>query len=164
MVLLIIIFGVKRGINSMKKMKNAHIWIGLICSIFILIESITGLIMNEPWLIGQKQMEQRGGSPPNQMMQPKQEDNNGNLNHRFDETEAQDSEVTNGQGDNETETGPGELLDQREPQSQGGIMGLVRRIHEGLTGNSNLNWLNDLVTITFIIVFLEPEFIYQLMF
>jgi hypothetical protein len=40
----------------MKKTKRAHLWIGLIASILILAESITGLLMNETWLIGQTQV------------------------------------------------------------------------------------------------------------
>ncbi|MFL6556883.1 MAG: hypothetical protein ACJ8MO_12270 [Bacillus sp. (in: firmicutes)] len=51
----------------MKNTRKAHLWIGLICSIFILIESVTGLLMNEPWLIGQTQMEDnRGNFQPGQ--------------------------------------------------------------------------------------------------
>src|SRR4051812_4280912 len=46
----------------MKNTRKAHLWIGLICSIFILIESVTGLLMNEPWLIGQTQMEGNKGN------------------------------------------------------------------------------------------------------
>src|SRR3954463_7086002 len=53
----------------MKKTRQAHLWIGLICSIFILMESITGLLMNEPWLIGQSsQTEQRGNFQPGMML------------------------------------------------------------------------------------------------
>jgi hypothetical protein len=51
----------------MKKTRTAHLWIGLISSIFIFMESLTGLIMNEPWLIGQSQLEERGNFQPGQI-------------------------------------------------------------------------------------------------
>ncbi len=37
----------------MRKMRNLHLWIGLISSIFLLVEAVTGLLLSEPWLIGQ---------------------------------------------------------------------------------------------------------------
>jgi hypothetical protein len=37
----------------MRKVKRAHLWIGLIASILIFVEAFTGLLLNEPWLIGQ---------------------------------------------------------------------------------------------------------------
>ncbi|STO36655.1 Uncharacterised protein [[Flavobacterium] thermophilum] len=36
----------------MRKMRNLHLWIGLISSIFLLVEAVTGLLLSEPWLIG----------------------------------------------------------------------------------------------------------------
>ncbi|UUZ85897.1 PepSY domain-containing protein [Paenibacillus sp. P26] len=43
----------------MRKYRQLHLWIGLICSVFILVESVTGLLLSEPWLMGSQQMEQR---------------------------------------------------------------------------------------------------------
>ena len=39
----------------MRKVRRAHLWIGLIASVFIFIEALTGLLMTEPWLIGQSE-------------------------------------------------------------------------------------------------------------
>ncbi|MFC5652983.1 PepSY-associated TM helix domain-containing protein [Paenibacillus solisilvae] len=36
----------------MKKTRKLHLWIGLISSVFILIQSVTGLLLSEPWLAG----------------------------------------------------------------------------------------------------------------
>jgi hypothetical protein len=36
----------------MKNSRQLHVWIGLLCSVLILIESITGLLLSEPWLMG----------------------------------------------------------------------------------------------------------------
>ena len=36
----------------MKKTRHLHLWIGLICSVFLLLEAITGLLLTERWLMG----------------------------------------------------------------------------------------------------------------
>lgn len=36
--------------------RKIHLWVGLILAVFLLIEAITGLILAEPWLVGQSQM------------------------------------------------------------------------------------------------------------
>ncbi|MBB5354432.1 putative iron-regulated membrane protein [Anoxybacillus mongoliensis] len=36
----------------MKKTRNLHLWIGLICSVFLLLEAVTGLLLTERWLMG----------------------------------------------------------------------------------------------------------------
>lgn len=36
----------------MRKMRKLHLWIGLLTSVLLLVEAVTGLIMMEPWLIG----------------------------------------------------------------------------------------------------------------
>ncbi|GMB08778.1 PepSY-associated TM helix domain-containing protein [Thermolongibacillus altinsuensis] len=38
----------------MKKTRNLHLWIGLICSVFLLLEATTGLLLTERWLMGMK--------------------------------------------------------------------------------------------------------------
>src|SRR3954454_19497858 len=96
----------------MKNTRKAHLWIGLICSIFILIESVTGLLMNEPWLIGQTQMEgNRGNFQPGQFNQgAMQKGSSGNSG----QTTGQSNANTNGQtgqigqtGQNATSQFPG---------------------------------------------------------
>lgn len=36
----------------MKRTRQIHLWIGLVCSVFILVQAVTGLLLMEPWLIG----------------------------------------------------------------------------------------------------------------
>ncbi|KFZ42963.1 PepSY domain-containing protein [Anoxybacillus flavithermus] len=36
----------------MKKTRDLHLWIGLICSVFLLLEAVTGLLLTERWLMG----------------------------------------------------------------------------------------------------------------
>ncbi|GAC90277.1 hypothetical protein KN10_0713 [Anoxybacillus flavithermus NBRC 109594] len=40
------------GGRQMKKTRNLHLWIGLICSVFLLLEAVTGLLLTERWLMG----------------------------------------------------------------------------------------------------------------
>jgi hypothetical protein len=35
-----------------KLARNVHLWVGVVLSVFILIEACTGLIQAEPWIIG----------------------------------------------------------------------------------------------------------------
>ena len=42
----------KVGGIGVKKTRNLHLWIGLICSVFLLLEAITGLLLTERWLMG----------------------------------------------------------------------------------------------------------------
>lgn len=36
--------------------RKIHLWVGLILAVFLVIEAITGLILAEPWLVGQSQI------------------------------------------------------------------------------------------------------------
>jgi uncharacterized iron-regulated membrane protein len=40
--------------RKMKKTRNLHLWVGLICSVFLLLEATTGLLLTERWLMGVK--------------------------------------------------------------------------------------------------------------
>jgi hypothetical protein len=136
----------------MKKTRNAHLWIGLICSVFILIESITGLLLNEPWLIGQTQMEgNRVNFQPGQINQGAGQQ--GNL--------PSDSSQTSGQaGTNETAQFPGRS-GARVFGGEGGtgsITSIIRGLHAGRIGTINVKWLVDLVAIA--MIFLTVSGIY----
>jgi hypothetical protein len=166
----------------MKKTRKAHLWIGLIASILILMESITGLIMNEPWLIGQSQMEgnrgnfqpgqfnqgagQQGGQNTNQaagqtqnqpdgQMQP-QPNTQANTNNSQSNTNGQMGLNSNGQFPGQGRPGfggPG-----RDGASQGSLMSTIKGLHEGRIGNTNVKWLIDLTAIA--MIFLTGSGIY----
>lgn len=38
--------------KHIRQVRDLHLWVGIILSVFILAESVTGLIQAEPWLIG----------------------------------------------------------------------------------------------------------------
>jgi len=140
----------------MKKTRKAHLWIGLICSIFILIESVTGLLMNEPWLIGQTQMEgNKGNFQPGQFnrgaMQQGTTTNSG-------QTQAQAGRNANGQTG---QTAQNQFPSRPGAGGEGGttsITGIIRGLHEGKIGTTNVKWLVDLVAIA--LIFLTGSGIY----
>jgi hypothetical protein len=152
----------------MKNMRKAHLWIGLICSIFILIESVTGLLMNEPWLIGQTQMEgNRGNFQPGQFNQGAgQQGTTTNSSQTTSQTQGQTQASgqaqTNGQsqGQNATSQFPGRQ-GAGGPGGEAGstsITGIIRGLHEGKIGTTNVKWLVDLVALA--MIFLTGSGIY----
>ena len=147
----------------MKKTRKAHLWIGLICSIFILIESITGLLMNEPWLIGQTQMEgNRGNFQPGQFNQGAgTQGGTTNSSQTTGQTQGQTSAngqtQTNGQTQSQTgQTTNGQF--QGRPGAGGptgesgstSITGIIKNLHAGRIGTTDVTWLVDLVALAMI--------------
>ncbi|WML28872.1 PepSY-associated TM helix domain-containing protein [Neobacillus sp. OS1-32] len=152
----------------MKKTRTAHLWIGLISSIFIFMESLTGLIMNEPWLIGQSQLEERGNFQPGQIP--------ANLNQQGttsasssqsgttqsqanDQSQATAQPNTNGQNNNGTNgqfPGAGGAYGRGGFKGEGAgtqsVMGIVRGLHEGRIGTTDIKWLIDLIAIAMMLL------------
>ncbi|WP_312470078.1 PepSY-associated TM helix domain-containing protein [Neobacillus sp.] len=149
----------------MKKMRKAHLWIGLIASVLIFIESVTGLLMNEPWLIGQSQIEVgRGNFQPGQFNQG-----------QATQGTTPDSGQANGQTDGQWQgqngfNGGGQFQGQRGFGGNGnfnggfraresqGMLGTIRSLHEGRIGNTNIKWIMDLAAIA--MIFLTGSGIY----
>ncbi|PGV46693.1 PepSY-associated TM helix domain-containing protein [Bacillus sp. AFS037270] len=151
----------------MKKTRQAHLWIGLICSIFILMESITGLLMNEPWLIGQSRTE--GGANFKQgMMMPQQSTTTNNTSQTTGQT-AQSGTATQSNGTTNNQTvantqgntnGQVPAMGGRggEGSQSGSLMSIVRGLHEGRIGTTDITWLIDLTGIA--MIFLTGSGIY----
>jgi hypothetical protein len=127
----------------MKKMKRAHLWIGLVASILIFVEAATGLFMNEPWLIGIQQVSfEKGqgfpqiGNDQNQQFNqiPNQFDQNGN-----DQMRGQFRSRGNGQFQNRF---AGDHFG-----NQNSFIGIIRGLHEGRIGGMNIKWLMDLAAL-----------------
>jgi hypothetical protein len=141
----------------MKKTRKAHLWIGLICSVFILIESITGLLINEPWLIGQTQMEGNRGN-----FQPSQFNQGAGKQGTFPSDSSQSAGQTPGQvgSTNETAQFPGRS-GARGLGGEGGtssITSIIKGLHAGRIGTIDVKWLVDLVAIA--LIFLTISGIY----
>ncbi|WP_251551505.1 PepSY-associated TM helix domain-containing protein [Neobacillus muris] len=150
----------------MKSTRKVHLWIGLICSIFIFLESLTGLIMNEPWLIGQQtQTFERGNFQPGQFQGRQGITNDSAQNSGQTEGQANGSTdgQTNGQMNGQTrgqfgmngqfpaggERGAGFTGEEGSSQS---LMGIIRELHEGRIGTTNIKWLIDLVAVAMMIL------------
>ena len=136
----------------MRKMRNLHLWIGLICSIFILIEAVTGLLLTEPWLMGGQSMErpQMGqgfqGFPGGQAIAPgSQQDGQ------------QNGGTTEFRGQNRQQFGKREGFG--DAGSNGGLMGFIRQLHEGRIGGTNLKIFADIAAIAMILLTLTGIFL-----
>ncbi|WP_042357186.1 PepSY-associated TM helix domain-containing protein [Bacillus rubiinfantis] len=155
----------------MKKTRKAHLWIGLICSILILMESITGLIMNEPWLIGQSQTIERGNFQPGQI--PQQQGTTDSSSQTGDSS-SQTTKQSQGTTNNQTTTnqngttangqfpGPGGNFDRSglkgDNEGSGSFMSIIKGLHEGRIGTTNIKWLIDLTAVA--MIFLTGSGIY----
>ncbi len=113
----------------MRKIRNLHLWIGLFTSLLILIEAITGLLMVEPWLMGinntvpeQREMHRNQGMGQAIAVEDIEEEEIGSDMH-FGPA---------GQGKN--------------------ILGIVKSLHTGRIGNTDVSLLLDIVAIGLIIL------------
>ena len=112
-------------------MKQAHLWIGLIASIFLFIEALTGLLLTEPWLTGQT-------SHPAKIIRDVEQ---------RDLPEGSDLE----------QKSPDDLGDfDRERNSS--LSGIIRGIHSGRIGDTDISWILDIVAVS--IMFLTGSGIY----
>lgn len=145
-------------------MRRAHLWIGLIASVLIFMESITGLLMNEPWLIGQSQVEGgRGNFQPGQFNQ--RQFNQGQAGQGTGQNSGQANSQMQGQANGQFQGPPGfgnngnfSFRARGEGMGQGSILSTIRGLHEGRIGNTNIKWLIDLTAIA--MIFLTGSGIY----
>jgi len=154
----------------MKKMRRAHLWIGLVASILIFMESITGLLMNEPWLIGQSQVEGgRGNFQPGQFNRGQFNQEQGGQTSDSGRSLVQDSQTqgqTGSNGNGQFQGPPGGFSGNRnfagglrgEGIGQGSFLSTIRGLHEGRIGNTNIKWLIDLTALA--MLFLTGSGIY----
>nr|WP_268633538.1 PepSY-associated TM helix domain-containing protein [Paenibacillus alginolyticus] len=123
-----------KGGLYMKRTRQLHLWIGLICSVFILFESITGLLLSEKWLIGSGGTDMR---PPGAISQS---------SNSITPPAAGDQGTAGArQGNRPAFNGPG-------PDQDGAnsLTGIIKGLHEGRIGNTNVNWLVDIAAISMI--------------
>ncbi|EZP78417.1 hypothetical protein H839_01076 [Parageobacillus genomosp. 1] len=110
----------------MKRMRQAHLWIGLITSIFLLMEAVTGLLLAEPWLIGQQE---RGAH--REFLSP-----NSLAPEHFD----------NFQEGRQMREAVGQALS---------LAGIIRGLHEGRLGSFNVKWAIDIAAVAIILLTLS---------
>jgi len=133
----------------MKKTRQLHLWIGLICSVFILVQSITGLLLSEKWLTGSGGTEMR---PPGAMSQGMTNGNSDGAapanqsNNSMTPATAGDQGASGAiQGNRPAFNGPGPGQD-----GANSLTGFIKGLHEGKIGNTNVKWLVDIAAISMI--------------
>ncbi|KRF38673.1 PepSY-associated TM helix domain-containing protein [Paenibacillus sp. Soil787] len=141
----------------MKRTRQLHLWIGLICSVFILLQSVTGLLLSEKWLIGSAETEMR---PPGAMSQGM----TGNSDGAAPSNQASNSMISPAAGDQGTSgamqrsraalNGPG-------PGQEGAnsLTGFIKGLHEGKIGSTNVTWLVDIAAISMIFLTITGIFL-----
>ncbi|KRE40946.1 PepSY-associated TM helix domain-containing protein [Paenibacillus sp. Soil724D2] len=133
----------------MKRTRQLHLWIGLICSVFILIQSITGLLLSEKWLTGSGGAEMR---PPGAMSQGM---TNGNSDGAALSNQPSNSMTPSAAGDQRTSgamQGNRPAFNGPSPGQDGAnsLTGFIKGLHEGKIGNTNVKWLVDIAAISMI--------------
>ena len=129
----------------MKKTRQLHLWIGLICSVFILFESITGLLLSEKSLLG------LGGGMEGRPPQAAAGTNAANLNTDTANTAGTDATGQNAKDGSASQGG-------RPPfggEGGGGnssFIGIVKGLHEGRVGQTDVRWLIDLTAIGMVVL------------
>lgn len=120
----------------MKKFRQLHLWIGLITSVFILIEAVTGLLLSEPWLIGAPSRGEMKGMPMG--------DKASTVNSAsIKENQAARKSMPD---ENNEKPFPG-------PERNGSdLAGWIRSLHEGKWGGANLKIVVDLTAVGLIIL------------
>jgi hypothetical protein len=120
----------------MKKFRQLHLWIGLISSVFILIQAVTGLLLSEPWLIGGPSREEMKGMP---MEGQANTVNSASIR----ENRVDRNSMPAG---NNAKPFPG-------PERNGSdLAGLIRSLHEGKWGGANLKIFVDITAVSLIIL------------
>ncbi|TEB16042.1 PepSY-associated TM helix [Pelotomaculum sp. FP] len=114
----------------MKKCRQLHLWIGLLTSLLILIEAVTGLIMVEPWLIG-------SNMPSTEQWAQVDRTGAGGAAHGREAPEYK------GAAEGEAAQGGGA----KNYSGQNNIMGFIKALHSGKVNNANLSILLDIAAI-----------------
>lgn len=118
----------------MKRNRQIHLWIGLMCSVFILLQSVTGLLLLEPWLIG-------GG-----------ESERGEMSAAPTTATAAVSITTSADGAATAFPGGGAPGERGGMEGGGNVTGFIKNLHEGKIGNADISWLLDIAAIGMIIL------------
>ncbi|GAA4833800.1 hypothetical protein GCM10023310_09070 [Paenibacillus vulneris] len=131
----------------MKRTRQLHLWIGLICSIFILIESVTGLLLSERWLVGSGGMDMK---PPQAITQSAAA---GQDSGASDQASANTGRALANRPDGASDTANRQAFKGGDRGGEaGGVMGVIRGLHEGRIGQTDVKWLVDLTAVGMIVL------------
>lgn len=140
-----------------KKSRQLHLWIGLICSVFILVQAITGLLMLEPWIIGGSEREELGGFP--QQMRTQQMNDAGmrnpDANGGMPQMEVEPGADANGempQGRTGGAPFPGNGNFGSDREGGQGVSGFIKNLHKGQIGSTDISWVLSIAAVGLIML------------
>ncbi len=111
---------------KLQTVRKLHLWLGLFFSAFLLVEAVTGLLLSEPWLLGENQPKMRVEAGKEQSGMPA------------------------------VATGAGRQKVQRQVRSSGGssnsLYHTIKVLHTGNFAGMNLKWVADLTAIAIIVL------------
>ncbi|RAK19115.1 hypothetical protein B0I26_10732 [Anoxybacillus vitaminiphilus] len=134
----------------MKKMRQAHLWIGLITSVFLLMEAVTGLLLAEPWLIGQQPK-----GEPMLMQGAEQGQISAGMAQQGPSSAGNfaEGESSSSPDFEQRSFGPREGF--RGERGGNSLAGIIRGLHEGRLGNIDIRWAIDIAAISMIFLTLS---------
>ncbi|HBW35732.1 PepSY-associated TM helix domain-containing protein [Desulfosporosinus sp. BICA1-9] len=149
-----------------RKLRNLHLWIGLITSIIILLEAVTGLMLAHPSLMGMQSkvpvMEKNSQftSSWNQSMTiagqgmttANQSTSIANQSTTSQNTETSNTQNSSLQGERQSERAAPNSEGSKKPEAGNSLMGVVKGLHAGKLGNLNIQWVIDISAISMIIL------------
>ena len=149
-------------------MKKLHLWVGLICSIIILLESVTGLMLEEPQWFGGSNVNSEGRFNPGGFQgnfnpgQFNQGDAGQASGGQTDGSQPNDGQANNGQAGNR-QFGSGRFGNFNGQIPDRGGMGSLRQtveeLHRGVINGVDVHWIMDVVAIG--LIFLSGSGIYM---
>ncbi|MBW7477440.1 PepSY domain-containing protein [Paenibacillus oenotherae] len=138
-----------------KKSRQLHLWIGLICSVFILIQAATGLLILEPWLIGGSEMPEQGGFPRQMQLQQMNDGAAGNSDGnvgmgQMGEVPEGNMNGRMGRPGGDAFPGNGNFGPGREDGQ--GASGFIKNLHQGRIRGTDVSWILSIVAVGMIIL------------
>lgn len=143
-----------------RKTRNLHLWIGLITSIFILVEAVTGLMLSHPSLTGTSErapiVEKRSQfTPPTNSSDTSSNTSSETQNAGASVSQtpvASDSQSPAIQGERPSGNNAQNVDAARKPDARSGLTGIIKGLHAGRLGNMNVQWAIDLSAISMIVL------------
>ncbi|ULO05550.1 PepSY domain-containing protein [Paenibacillus sp. 19GGS1-52] len=133
----------------MKRNRQIHLWVGLICSVFILLQSVTGLLLLEPWIIGGGE----GGRGEMSAAPTASTDGTaGAAGANASTAVAAAGSTTTANAPDVAVSGRGAFGDRGGMDGGGGAVSFIKNLHEGRIGNTDISWILDLAAIGMIIL------------
>lgn len=143
----------------MKKTRKLHLWIGLISSVFILIQSVTGLLISEPWLVGGSSRGEMPRTEMNGSISGAAAGNSGTgssgdtqapASSSSDSAVSNDNSSTADQGQQGQQFPNGQGFPGGGEQGEGGIVGFAKKLHEGMIYGNSYKIIVDLTAASLI--------------